>query len=241
MNWFSSLRQRINSSEDPLVTADIDDDMEFTELYQRCRPFTMTSKERMFALYQSVRYISAKGIEGSFVECGVWRGGSIMLMAETLRRLGDPNRKFYLYDTFQGMTEPSDADVQFDGIHASVRALEFEQGQWCNSSLEDVQNKLIQFQLADDQFNFVEGRVEETIPGVIPDRIALLRLDTDWYESTKHELEFLYPKLEMGGVMIIDDYGHWKGCQKAVDEFFINKGPVLLNRIDYSGRLLIKS
>jgi O-methyltransferase len=83
--------------------------------------------------------------------------------------------------------------------------------------------------------------VEDTLPDQAPERIALLRLDTDWYASTKHELEQLYPRLAEGGVLIVDDYGHYEGARRAVDEYFRAAGePVLLNRIDFSGRLVIK-
>ena len=86
---------------------------------------------------------------------------------------------------------------------------------------------------------YVEGLVEETITRSAPTRIALLRLDTDWYESTHHELVHLYPQLERGGVLIVDDYGHFAGARKAVDEYFADD-PILLSRIDYTGRMAVK-
>lgn len=89
---------------------------------------------------------------------------------------------------------------------------------------------------------FVIGPVEETLITKVPERIALLRLDTDWYESTRAELEYLYPRLVVGGVLIVDDYGHWKGARKAVDEYFAalgNDAP-LLNRLDYTGRMAVR-
>jgi hypothetical protein len=90
-----------------------------------------------------------------------------------------------------------------------------------------------------DRIHYVKGKVEETIPGVIPANIALLRLDTDWYESTRHELIHLYPLLATQGVMIIDDFGHWEGAKKAVVEYFEGQ-PLLLNRLDYTGRSMLK-
>jgi O-methyltransferase len=88
----------------------------------------------------------------------------------------------------------------------------------------------------------VPGRVEETLAFDLPDQIALLRLDTDWYESTKVSLEQLYPRLVPGGVLIIDDYGHWQGCRKAVDDYFYKTDQkILLQRIDYTGRIGIKT
>jgi hypothetical protein len=88
------------------------------------------------------------------------------------------------------------------------------------------------------RIHFHTGMVEDTIPRLAPERIAILRLDTDWYVSTKHELEWLWPRLSSGGVLIIDDYGHFTGARKAVDEFF--GGQTFLFRIDYTGRLVTK-
>ena len=88
---------------------------------------------------------------------------------------------------------------------------------------------------------YIKGKIEETLPGYIPRKISILRLDTDWYESTKHELEHLYPILSPGGVLIIDDYGHFAGARKAVDEYFSGlEKPPYMPRIDYSGRIIIK-
>jgi hypothetical protein len=90
-------------------------------------------------------------------------------------------------------------------------------------------------------FHFAKGRVEETLPAQAPDQLALVRLDTDWYESTRHELVHLYPRLAPGGVLIIDDYGHWDGVKRAVDEYFSAQAePLLLSRIDYAARVAVK-
>lgn len=91
------------------------------------------------------------------------------------------------------------------------------------------------------KFIILKGKVEDTIPNVLPDTISLLRLDTDWYESTKHELTYLYPKLTKKGILLIDDYGYWQGSKKAVDEYIEEeKLSIFLNRIDLSGRLAVK-
>jgi len=91
------------------------------------------------------------------------------------------------------------------------------------------------------RLHFVRGPVETTLPEHAPERLALLRLDTDWYESTRHELQHLYPRLSEGGVLIVDDYGHWEGARRAVDEYFERHPPApLLNRIDYTGRIAVK-
>jgi O-methyltransferase len=213
------------------------------ELIARYRNFTPTSIERQWALMSSIRYLNAAGIEGDIVECGVWRGGSMML-AKDLCSDGPIARRIYLYDTFAGMSEPKDDDVS----HGERPARETYQAtrrdsntDWADASLEEVKENFRRAQLLDDSVVFVKGKVEETLADIRkqPARIALLRLDTDWYESTKIELEVPYPRLVPGGVLIIDDYGHWAGAGKAVDEYFKND-PVLLNRIDYTARLVVR-
>jgi O-methyltransferase len=91
-----------------------------------------------------------------------------------------------------------------------------------------------------ERLHLHRGPVEETLPRQSPGPLALLRLDTDWYKSTLHELEHLYPLLAGGGILIIDDYGHWQGARRAVDEYFADSPPLLLNRIDYTGRIAVK-
>jgi hypothetical protein len=216
---------------------------EFLELHERCAAATMTSIERMYALYQAVRHVHAASVPGDVVECGVWRGGSSMLAALTLASLGDRERRLWLYDTFEGMSEPTDADVALTGERMTDgwdgrRAA--DDPVLCIASLEDVRDNMASTGYPPDRIEFVRGKVEDTIPVRAPDRIALLRLDTDWYESTRHELEHLWPRLSPGGVLILDDYGHWLGARRAVDEFLATAEPMLLQRIDYTGRLAVK-
>ncbi len=208
------LGYEIKKRHDPIMDAD----SEFMRIYNHCKPFTMTSKERMYALYKAVSYVTEAGIPGDLVECGVWKGGSAMLMAMM------SERKIFLYDTFEGMTEPGVHDYSIAGNDAVAEGMS-------SASLE-----LVKSNVQSPNAVFVRGKVEDTIPATVPDQIALLRLDTDWYESTKHELTHLFPLLSKGGVIIIDDYGHYAGAKKAVDEYFADK-PILLNRIDYTGRI----
>jgi hypothetical protein len=207
--------------------------------------FTMTSPERIAALCEAARYVARSGIEGDVVECGVWRGGSMMAVARTLLEEGEGSRNLLLYDTFAGMTEPGPADRDLKG-HAASAGMERrgrdQRGNslWCNASLEDVRDNLASTGYPLERCRFVEGPVEETIPAVLPGPIALLRLDTDWYESTAHELRHLFPLLVPGGVLVIDDYGHWQGARRAVDEYLASVGcPLLLQRIDYTGRMAV--
>ncbi len=205
---------------------------------------TMTTPEAQLSLINAVRYTVKFGLPGAFVECGVWRGGSSMAIALTLLQEGVSDRDIYLYDTFQGMTEPSSADRTGDGVSAATLLEQdsLKTGVWCLSSYEEVRRNLLSTGYPQERIHFIQGPVEETIPGRAPfSEIALLRLDTDWYESTKHELEHLYPRLVPHGIVVIDDYGYWEGARKAVDEFFGAKNqPFFLHRIDRSARSMVK-
>ena len=211
------------------------------------RPFTMTSAERIWSLLRAVDYVLDQPIKGDFVECGVWRGGSVMAMTRRLLERGVTDRRIWLYDTFQGMTEPTELDIEATS-GASAKSLldstEIADGDnvWCIAGLEDVRANVSSTGYPQSQLSFVEGDVAVTLSQALPDSIALLRLDTDWYESTKTGLEFLYPRLASGGVCILDDYGHWQGARKAVDDFFAasNFRPLMLP-IDFSGRIFIKT
>jgi O-methyltransferase len=209
-------------------------------------PYTMTTPIRVNALVEAVRYVVNNKIEGAMVECGVWKGGSAMAMALALKSMGDEERDFFLYDTFSGMTAPKDVDVSFNGKAASDDFSKMktsdDTSKWCLSPLDEVKNNLSGIDYPLEKIHFIEGKVEETIPKIVPQKIAILRLDTDWYESTKHELIHLFPLLQKNGVLIIDDYGHWQGARKAVDEYIAeNNICLLLNRLDYTGRICVKA
>lgn len=206
------------------------------------QPYTMTSPERISALCDAVRYLTNHKVPGAFVECGVWRGGSVLAAIRTLLETGQTDREFWLYDTFEGMTEPTSLDVDFLGRPADALLDDADrndgQSVWCCSQLEEVQQLLFASNYPPERLRFVVGPVESTIPAQVPEQIALLRLDTDWYESTKHELLHLLPRLQRGGILIVDDYGHWEGCRRAVDEYFHDhQVPIFLTRIDYTGRM----
>jgi O-methyltransferase len=213
-------------------------------LLARIADFTMTSIERQAALVQACRYLVRRGIDGCFVECGVWRGGSSMAAALAFAQEGDTERHLYLYDTFEGMTPPTAADRTFDGTLAQVhldRDVD-RTGYWSVAGIEDVQRSMASTGYPQDHIHLIKGSVEATIPSQAPvGPIALLRLDTDWYESTRHELTYLYPQLVEGGILVIDDYGHWAGAKQAVDEYLAElPRQFYMHRVDYTGRLLIK-
>lgn len=203
------------------------------------KPFTMTGIERVVCLINAVTYISDNQILGDIVECGVWRGGSMMTVALMLMARGDTTRNLYLYDTFEGMPAPTQFDKSFDGVTAQTQ-MQQEAGKWCYASVEEVRENVFSTGYPKEKIHFVKGKIEDTIPKTIPTQLALLRLDTDWYESTKHELVHLYPRLAAEGVLIIDDYGHWQGARKAVDEYFAEQNcKIYLHRIDYTGRIAV--
>lgn len=220
-----------------------DNDATFLKLIDEIRPFSMATKHRMAAMIDAVRYVAQAKIPGVIVECGVWRGANMMLAARTLRELGVTDRDLYLYDTFEGMPPPTEEDRDYNGISAESQLSNQEKGTgvWCEASLEDVRGNMVSTGYPSDRIHYIQGMVENTLPGTLPDKIALLRLDTDWYASTRHELEHLYPRLEAGGVLLIDDYGHWQGARQAVDEYFSRIGVVpLLARIDPTCRCFVK-
>jgi hypothetical protein len=215
------------------------------EIIHRVMPFTMTSHERVIATIATVEYVLTHNISGAIVECGVWRGGSMMAAALCMLRYSE-SRPIYLFDTFEGMTRPEVVDVDMHGRSAESEFRRRERqgygSRWCEASLDEVSFNLESTGFPTRLLHFVKGPVEHTVPGEAPDSIALLRLDTDWYTSTRHELVELYPRVTPFGVVIVDDYGHWRGAKQAVDEYLAeNDLRVLLHRIDHTGRMFIKS
>ncbi len=227
----------------PLSELDIAGDAPFHDLSQRCRDYTLTSAERMYALYKAVEYVVKHGIPGDVVECGVWKGGSMMLCALALRRLNETERRLFLYDTYEGMSDPTERDRDY-GDRPAIESLAGPECSWaqvCCAPLEQVQANLYSTGYPKEHVLLVKGKVEDSIPEAAPARISILRLDTDWYESTYHELVHLFPRLSVGGVLILDDYGHWRGAKEAADQYFAqNRTKILLHRIDYTGRIGIK-
>jgi O-methyltransferase len=204
-------------------------------------PHSITSPERVLALRDAVEYVLMNKIPGDIVECGVWKGGSMMVCALTLLAKSE-RRDLWLFDTFEGMPSPTEVDINYYGFSAR-QAWENSKGDWDwnRASLDEVQKNIESTGYPLQRVKFVKGRVEDTIPTSAPQRIALLRLDTDWYESTYHELVHLYPRISKGDVLLIDDYGHWAGSRKATDQYFREHAiHPLLHRIDYSARLLVK-
>lgn len=226
-------------SKEDMFHADMEP--EFRDLYERCCE-TATGVEGMYALYTLIGYVCEARIPGAVVECGVYKGATSMMSAFTLLARNEV-RDLYLYDTFQGMTRPSPKDRELRwgwDAHEQWAAKEQEdRNEWFYAPLDEVRGNMASTSYPQDRLRFVQGSVEETIPAVVPGEISLLRLDTDWYESTRHELEHLYPLVTPGGVVIIDDYGSWGGAKAAVDEYFEDK-PVPVLKVDVTTRVVFK-
>jgi hypothetical protein len=215
-------------------------------IVERALPYTMTGPERLTAVVDAVRYVVTRDVPGAFAECGVWRGGSVLAMLLALRDLGVVDRDVHLYDTFEGMTEPGELDTS---PHEPPARETWSSGgsAWGGAFAPGVYGEaqvratLEATGYPPERLHIAKGPVEETLPEHAPGTLALLRLDTDWYASTRHELEHLYPRLSDGGVLIVDDFGHWDGARRAVEEYFSGQAaPLLLNRIDYTGRIAVK-
>ncbi len=223
-----------------------DADPAFHALYERVKAFSMTSIERLYAMHKAAEYIVKARIAGDVVECGVWRGGSMMMAALTLLALGDTGRRLVLFDTFEGLPMPDkEKDVDLWGNSNYDEWTRHRRtdvsSDWACASLDAVRENIKSTGYPMDKVVCVKGMVQDTIATYLPEAIALLRLDTDWYESTACEMRLLYPRLHEQGPLIVDDYGHLKGQRQAIDEYFAETGEtLLLNRIDYSGRLAVK-
>jgi len=204
----------------------------------RVTPYTKSAGVRLVAMREALLAIDADGIEGDVVECGVWRGGNMMLT-----RIMSPSRICWLYDTFDGMTKPDEElDIKPKGARAIDRynAKTKNGAKWNAASLSEVRSLFDKEKLNSSKYvKYVVGPVEETLFKVVPDTIALLRLDVDWHSPTKISLEVLYPRLAKNGFLIVDDYGHWLGCKKAVDDYF-GTSPPPHRDIDYSCRVYRK-
>jgi O-methyltransferase len=209
---------------------------------------SMTSENNLATTALACKYILKNQIEGDFMECGVWRGGHSIIAASMLR---NTDKKIYMLDTFSGMTQPDERDVRvIDGQSAesifTAKRAGPDSSDWCLASLDEVKKNIKGFGLESmierNQTIFIKGKAEDVLrdPSTdLPNKISCLRLDTDWYMSTKAELEVLWPRISLGGILIIDDYSYWDGCMKAVNEYFINT-KLFLAPIDGSARVAIK-
>lgn len=184
--------------------------------------FTMTTPDRCCHLWDSCGKILESSVPGCFVECGVWKGGSSAIMGLALRH-ARVKRELHLFDSFEGLPEPSDLDGQAAIDYSDGRSSgDLSPIRKCEAVLSDVRGLLVGRLGLEERFvHFHVGWFQKTVPAAAKclGPIALLRLDGDWYESTKVCLDNLYPLLSPGGILILDDYFCWEGCRKATDEY----------------------
>ncbi len=203
----------------------------FARQYRTVRPYTMSGNMRLRGLHAAIQHVTALGIPGDVVECGAARGGSAALMGLALKETGAA-RTLWVFDTFEGIPPPTVADP--DHEIAALYTGDFR------GVLEEVQDLFRQLGIL-DQARLVKGMFQDTVPRCDVGAIAVLHVDGDWYESVKVCLDHLYDRVSPGGIIQIDDYGHWEGARKAVDEFVTARGiTVPLKHIDYTGRQLTK-
>jgi O-methyltransferase len=212
------------------------------EIMKEVRSHTLASPARLAETIRAAEYVCDHGIPGAIVECGVWRGGTMMAVALTLRNRGEV-RDLYLFDTFEGMSEPTDRDRMLgtDARPIWEANREGDSNAWTRAGIEEVRAAMTATGYEPSRIRLVKGKVEDTLPAEAPDQISVLRLDTDFYESTRHEMVELFPRLSTGGVLLLDDYGAWEGAKQAVDEYLAEHGiRLFLARTDQTGRAAVK-
>lgn len=189
--------------------------------------YTMIGLKRLDNLQSCVEAVLDEGVPGDFLEAGVWRGGACIFMRALLKLRGIDDRTVWLADSFQGLPKPSlDADRGYDFSADSVLSV----------SLEDVRSAFQRFEMLDGQVQFLKGWFKDTLPTAPVDRLAVLRMDGDLYESTMDILRALYHKVSPGGFVIVDDYYAVPPCKVAVDEFRASGGIAdPIREIDGSG------
>ena len=238
-NFFNFLGFEISKKKQISIESDflaVEASEQIKNIIRSCSKYSMTGELRMFVLSQAVKYVKTSNLKGDLVECGVWKGGNIILF-QKLNLLYDLNKKIYAYDTFTGMSKPTKHDMSYN-----ILAEEYLRTgpDICYSPYEEFFSNVSK-ETDFKNIEIIKGKVEDTLLNEknLPESISILRLDTDWYESTKIELEILYKRLVKGGVLILDDYGHWTGAKKAVDEYFVDDD-VWLHYVDYACRYIIK-
>ena len=223
-------------AEEPFPHAFTAEDRQTWEEVKAC---TMTDKLRILSLMQAVRHVINHDIQGSLVECGVGKGGSMMAITTVLLNMGCAERELYLFDTFEGLRAPTDKDVDIKNSDAKAKFADREGADWCYAPLDDVRKNVDGIGYPAFRTHYIKGKAEDTLPGNDTGPIALLRLDTGFYDSTRAELEHLYPKLVSGGILILDDYYTWHGCQQAVDEYLAaHKIPLFLSTVGGGGAVV---
>ncbi len=174
---------------------------------------TMVGRLRLEQVRSCVESVLADDVPGDLIETGVWRGGVTILMRGILAAWGDAERSVWVADSFEGLPVPDvasyPADAGHDLSHVDTLAV----------SADQVRAAFERYDLLDERVHFIEGWFRDTLPSAPVEKLAVLRLDGDLYESTIDALSALYPKLSIGGYVIVDDYGAWEPCRRAVDDY----------------------
>lgn len=224
------------------------EDRHFQAVWDACEAYTMMPVGRALALFRAVRHIHQNFIQGDIVECGVWRGGGAMVALKTLQHFGLHDRRIWLFDTFSGTTAPTSDDVELSGATAEY-LLQSTSDQrdtapiWGFAALDEVRRNVLGTGYPADLVEFVEGDVAKSVLAASVGQVALLRLDTDFHDSTRAGLELLFPRVVENGVIMIDGFGRWFGARKAVNDYFddlIRSGQVrpMLHLLDDQGGVL---
>ena len=209
------------------------------EIYLKVQQRTMTNANSIANLIAAAKYVNDRQVPGAFVECGVWRGGSAMAYCYSNLEQNVVDREVFLLDTYQGYSNVNENDFEISNGRRAQDLFKEDANYFCSADLDDVQRGITETGYPVEKVHYLVGDVVDTDLILLPKQISILRLDTDYYDSTKWELENLYHRLTPGGVLIIDDYDHWNGCRKACDEFFKNNNGSLLIQMEY-GRIMIK-
>lgn len=174
---------------------------------------TMVGTPRLENLETCIRQVIADGVPGDLIECGAWRGGTAIYMRAVLEACSDVDRTVWVADSFRGLPAPDLARYPADKgdlLHSRDQLA---------VGLAEVKANFERYGLLDERVRFVEGWFEEALPKAPIDKLAVLRVDADMYKGTTEALECLYPKLAVGGYVIVDDYGAMPSCKKAVQDF----------------------
>jgi O-methyltransferase len=191
---------------------------------------TMVGVKRLDNLQHCVLAVLKDGVPGDFIETGIWRGGSVILMRAILKAHGVTDRTVFAADSFEGLPKP-DADTypaDKRDPHWTFKELAV--------SLEQVRANIERYGLLDDRVHFLKGWFKDTLPEAPIEQLAVARLDGDMYESTMTAIEALYPKLQPGGFLIVDDYGAVRGCKRAIEDYRLRCGITEpIEPIDWTG------
>jgi len=191
---------------------------------------TMVGSRRLDNVLECAVAAVEQGIPGDFIETGVWRGGVTILMRGVLAALGDEQRRVWVADSFEGLPAPDEER------HPADAGLDWSDVETLKVDVESVRRNFERYDLLDDQVRFLVGWFADTLPDAPIEQLALLRLDGDLYGSTRDALDALYPKVSPGGFVIVDDYGGWESCRRAVDDYRAEHSiDAPLHEVDWTG------